>query len=638
MFSQFTQVLLANTRTTAGQQVFIEYLQSPSQQSHDKAQEQLQKIMADTLTPSAEILNPEGIPVITASKNGLDIHTPLYPALSAVADNPQSGLVGRIYRFGDSMYYPVIVAVAKDNKLLGYLVRWRMLTTTPKQIDDLSKLIGAHGRLYFGNNDGKFWTDALNPVPIPLLDLKDTTKVFEYTRTPGDLQLGVIQALPHTDWLILVEFPGKEIFKTANQFLRWIIIIGAILLAIGILAAWLMSRNISHPVKLITGEALALATGSDAPSLVYLERKDELGTLSTAFNIMAERVIISQKQLRHEAENYKLLFTSNPMPMWILSKATLDILDVNEAALRHYGYTRDEFLQLRSVDLRPAPDVKKYLNHVNAGITSGTTTAGIWRHKKKDGSTILVDVIADDLTYKNEPARIILAHDVTEKLRAEAELVSIRIQQQKIITETTIQAQEKEREEIGKELHDNINQILASAKLYLELGLQKKEDPILFQKTNENIDLAIEEIRQLSQSLVAPSLGNVSLVGIIKELIDKFTSATALTFHFELEDFNEEMITDDLRLSLYRIIQEQVNNILKHAEAKNVFIKLGSVSGQVVLSIRDDGIGFDPSASRSGIGLRNITNRAKFYSGDTQIISAPQQGTTLTITIPFPVN
>ena len=88
----------------------------------------------------------------------------------------------------------------------------------------------------------------------------------------------------------------------------------------------------------------------------------------------------------------------------------------------------------------------------------------------------MVDIIADDITYKGQQARLVLAHDVTEKLKVQAELVRNRITQQELITETTILAQEKEREELGKELHDNVNQILASTKLYLELARNGGDD------------------------------------------------------------------------------------------------------------------------------------------------------------------
>src|SRR6185369_15994277 len=231
---------------------------------------------------------------------------------------------------------------------------------------------------------------------------------------------------------------------------------------------WLMSRQISEPLRKLTGAASELAAGNYS-SIVQVDRHDELGKLARAFNAMAIRVRNSQKELGNKAQNYKLLFESNPMPIWIVTNSNLMIIDVNEAAINHYGYSREEFIKLKSTDLRPEEDVEKYLASISRESTA-KNNRGIWRHKKKDGTVIMVDVITDDIMYQDKPAKLVLANDITEKLKAEAELVRHRIMQQEIITETTIQVQEKEREELGKELHDNINQILASTKLYLEIA------------------------------------------------------------------------------------------------------------------------------------------------------------------------
>ena len=188
--------------------------------------------------------------------------------------------------------------------------------------------------------------------------------------------------------------------------------------------------------------------------------------------------------------------------MWLLAKDTLEVIDVNEAAMKHYGYSKEEFLKLNSRNLRPQEDVKKYLDAVAHLSLKGEATRGIWRHKKKDGTVIMVDIMENDIPYDGESARLVLANDITEKLKAEAELVRHRVMEQKLISEVTIQAREKEREELGKELHDNINQILASTKLYLEMAKGGNIDllPKAIDKSHENINLAISEIQKLQSN------------------------------------------------------------------------------------------------------------------------------------------
>src|SRR4030095_2987859 len=215
-------------------------------------------------------------------------------------------------------------------------------------------------------------------------------------------------------------------------------------------------------------------------------------------------------------------------------------MDVNDAAVDHYGYSREEFLKLNSRDLRPGEDIEKYMDSIDG--RAKREYRGIWRHKKKDGTVIMVDIIADSIIYQEKPARLILSNDVTEKLNAEAELVSHRIMQQKLIKEAAIQVQEKEREEIGKELHDNINQILASTKLYLELALGGNLETLgdAISKSYQNVIFIIEEIRRLSKKLVPPSL-EATLAESIQDLVDEIQAITPVKISLTT-DLDEKLL------------------------------------------------------------------------------------------------
>jgi PAS domain S-box-containing protein len=118
--------------------------------------------------------------------------------------------------------------------------------------------------------------------------------------------------------------------------------------------------------------------------------------------------------IRASEKKYKLLFESNPMPMWMLDRESLKVLDVNEAAVNHYGYSKEEFLQLDATQLRPEEDVLQYLAHTRKAHP-GLNKAGVWRHKKKNGDIILVEIIAHDVMYDETPARLILANDITDR-------------------------------------------------------------------------------------------------------------------------------------------------------------------------------------------------------------------------------
>lgn len=226
-----------------------------------------------------------------------------------------------------------------------------------------------------------------------------------------------------------------------------------------------------------------------------------------------------------------------------------------------------------------------------------------------------------------------------EKFRMERAALEERerqvVREQKLLTETSIRVQEREREEIGTELHDNINQVLSSAKMYLETAIDEGGGNILLEKGLGHLKGAMEEIRRLSHRLVAPELTKISLVQAIANLAENSRETGSLHLQYDAGNFTEERVSNEIRLALYRIVQEQFNNILKHANAENVFIILDMTSNNIFLTIRDDGRGFDSSVTRHGIGLRNIANRVKLYNGAMEVQSEPGKGCQLKVTVAY---
>lgn len=227
------------------------------------------------------------------------------------------------------------------------------------------------------------------------------------------------------------------------------------------------------------------------------------------------------------------------------------------------------------------------------------------------------------------------AQDITEKRRLEKELNEARVQQQKAITEATIKGQEKEREQLGLELHDNINQILATSALYLDCALLSIPQNEMIRKSRELIVLATTEIRKLSHALLPPSLGDFGLLRALDELFRPLSSTGQLNINKQWCSFPEQFLNSDQQLTIYRIVQEQLNNILKHAQAKNVNVCLRMINRDTAeLLITDDGNGFDTSQKRDGVGLRNIRSRMALFDGVVSVHSQPGQGCRLNIVFP----
>jgi signal transduction histidine kinase len=262
---------------------------------------------------------------------------------------------------------------------------------------------------------------------------------------------------------------------------------------------------------------------------------------------------------------------------------------------------------------------------------------GILQHKKKNGQVIFVDMAWHWISYKSRPAVLVLANDVTERIQLEKELNEQRVNRQRQITEAVIEAQEKERTEIGKELHDNVNQILGASNLYINTAMTEEDmRQELLERSTELVSKAINEIRKISKSLITPGLREIGLIESIEDIIDDIRVAKPnLMIELDLQNISEEQIEDRRKLTLFRIVQEQLNNIVKHAKATRVLIRLSIEGTSTVLVVADNGVGFDPSSHRKGVGITNIMSRAELFNGKVEIATAPGDGCTLTVSIPI---
>ena len=200
------------------------------------------------------------------------------------------------------------------------------------------------------------------------------------------------------------------------------------------------------------------------------------------------------------------------------------------------------------------------------------------------------------------------------------------------IIKAVLKAQEIERHKIGLELHDNINQILVTVRLYIdavERDPQCRRDLIATAK--EYLDLAIAEIRAIGKKQVMPLKG-CSLKELIDELVMDMNDRTNTTFNSIVQA--DLPIDDDLKLNIFRIVQEQIMNILKHACASVANVTIGHVDRALLIKITDNGKGFNPLIRRKGIGITNMINRVESYNGNVLIDSNPGEGCTIEIRIP----
>jgi signal transduction histidine kinase/ligand-binding sensor domain-containing protein len=208
-----------------------------------------------------------------------------------------------------------------------------------------------------------------------------------------------------------------------------------------------------------------------------------------------------------------------------------------------------------------------------------------------------------------------------------------KILEQKKVTKAQLSGQEKERQVIGTELHDNINQQLATAKLYLDFARSSEEMRLpMVEKSEKVIQNVINEIRALCKAITPPTLKDIGLNDALQELISSYTLVEKFKIHFTCES-NLDDLEEDLKFTLFRIIQELLNNSAKHADARNVWIRLACKDKIINLDILDDGKGYDKNKRGSGMGLANIRNRLDLYEGTFKISSDASKGLHIIITM-----
>jgi PAS domain S-box-containing protein len=338
-------------------------------------------------------------------------------------------------------------------------------------------------------------------------------------------------------------------------------------------------------------------------------------------------------------QKYKLLFYNNPMPMWMLSYPERDFVDVNEAAILHFGYSREEFMKMNARDLRPQEDWGLYLQ-LKQQIMATKSYKGIWRYKKKNGEIIKVEIIAHDIIYEGNNVRLLLANDIDEKIKAEERLQESYRQIRQLATHLQ-NIREEERTKIAREIHDELGQQLTGLKMYVS-WLNKKMIPQeieikeKFQNTMELIEDTIKTVRKISTELRPSMLDDLGLLAAMEWQSNEFEKRSGITTSF-IDLTGNKPIETKFTTGLFRIFQESLTNVARHADAKKIITSLAFDDKQLQLTITDDGKGFvvDDIGSKKTLGLFGMKERTMEMGGNYEIKSEPGLGTTVFITIPL---
>jgi PAS domain S-box-containing protein len=342
----------------------------------------------------------------------------------------------------------------------------------------------------------------------------------------------------------------------------------------------------------------------------------------------------AQMEIKENEKKYRSLFEQASDPI-LITDFSGNFTDVNGSFCKLFGYTKKELLRMNIKSLVCPYELRERPLR-NDLLMKGKHLFSTRLMVHKDGTVIETEA---NLKKFGEDGIMGIVRDVREirslQRAMEQERLDQSIQEQKKITRAIIKAQERERNNIARELHDNVNQLLASTRMCLSTAkltpAGKKE---FVDKSIRLIDATIFELRVLSRKHVTPLKG-FDLKEQIQSLIKIMEEGIGFRISFEYDLPEKPELQDELKLNIYRIIQEKLNNVYKHASASRVQIKIFAEDKQVNLMISDNGIGFELGMKKNGVGIVNIINRVESFNGKVNFETKPGVGCKLEIRIPM---
>ena len=325
--------------------------------------------------------------------------------------------------------------------------------------------------------------------------------------------------------------------------------------------------------------------------------------------------------------------------VFIVDGPTTTIQECNPAATRIFGYSREEVIGQTPVLLHlNEARLEEFMRHLRAAVKEkGLLSEFEFEMKRKDGTSFPAEQTFAPI--RNEAGQIVtwivVARDITERKTTEAGL--------RQMSRRILEAQEAERQRVARELHDSVNQLIASAKMRVHrVEENARLNPAareLLARCDELLVRALEENRRIAHDLRPGDLDALGLAEACRNFCRQFQARTNLVVRTRLARFAQRC-PPATELNLFRIVQEALNNVEKHARARTVRVQIAVQRGGLMLRIRDDGLGFDPNAVKSvrrkgeGAGLANIRERAAILGATCEVESAPNQGTTITVRVP----
>ncbi len=428
---------------------------------------------------------------------------------------------------------------------------------------------------------------------------------------------------------------------------------------LALLIAALVAGRISRPIIALTADAQAIA-GGDLARRGSVTATSEVGTLAAAFNQMAETVESQTQALTENERRYRLVFEANPLPMWIWELSTRRFLAVNDATIERFGYSRDEFLSMTALDVRP-PNQHSHFEELISGPLARRNDTGIWTYRVKSGETFEAEINASPIIWGGRNSYLVVIHDISERHRAEAALAASQAQlrqMQKIEAVGSLAAG------IAHDFNNLLTAILGSVDLAISALPEEHEATDELRHARGSAMRATDLTKRLltfsRQKVSAPVLADMrDIVRGMQPLLVR-----TLGEHVKL-DLRLDRAACTVRADPSQLEQVVLNLLVNARDAMpnggsavihvNTLspdaVPAGLAAGRwVLLAVADNGMGMDAATAErafepffttkergkgTGLGLSMVYSIVQSAGGQVRLQSKVDEGTTLRVYLPF---
>ena len=402
------------------------------------------------------------------------------------------------------------------------------------------------------------------------------------------------------------------------------------------LIAKIDADEIYAPLKKLSREVVFILftlIGTAGICVAYFQRNQQTRFYRRQYEVEQARRVLAQ---RYE---YLTRFANDII---LVTDQSLRIVEANDRAVASYSYTRDELLNLHLIDLYP-PGSEQVLDTLMRHVEEKSGLIFEAMQQRKDRTTFPVEVSLRLLEVEGEKLFQEIIRDITERKRTEEALKKSEKNLRDLASQL-LRAQEDERKRLSRELHDELGHALLALKLQIE-SVQEQllpQQATLKKEVNKILGFindTIEEVRRLYLDLSPGDLEDLGLTTALHSLVDDFAQLQKhISWTIKLDNL-DGLFALSTQTAIYRIVQEALTNIGKHAKPKNVFLGIKRQKQEVSFTIEDDGIGFERNkvvTEKKTLGLLAMEERVKILGGAFELWSQENRGTKISFTIPIP--